>query len=360
MINLNLMSNEDKDLKQIHPDELDRELLSRDKPGPGDKRFDFQNRAGTPLRNGFMNEIEKLYKAALTPNESLHQFLTMEFRNILRLRATSSFRNPYISFEWMEAFQVYDDDIKQNTLCTAAIVMGNELRLGADNRFALETENYGNCFNLCPKDPFSTQPIVAGPVCTGFLVKEDVMVTSAPWITGESLEDLRIVFDYRMQDAKTSVTHLPHENIYRAVKFLRCPDNSGDNSGWVLLKLDRRVEDRSPVELNDKEIEKDKVLYTVGHPVGLPLKQVSGPRVLDVPDDNYFYANLGMYGSGSGSPVFANGSDKVVGFVEHIFYPGLRWTGECWFSIANGLSGYGTKGVRCTVPGVFAEALNSF
>lgn len=348
------------DLRKRPADELDRELLTRESPGPDDKRFLFPNREGTPARKGIMTATLKLYTDVSSPNEALSSINTMEFLEALRLGKSSHFRHLYVKYEWMEGCQIHANEIKENARCIAAIVMQEVLLPEEEHCFQLATMNYGTSFNLCKEDPFYSQPITAGSICTGFLVKEDVVATAVPWVTEENVTSLRIIFGYQMQDQETPVTKFSHENIFRGVKVLRNTESPGNEIGWALVKLDRKVKDRAPVRLSGKDVNKGQAIYTLGHPVGLPLKHISGPYVLDDTDEKHFTANLGLYGSGSGSPVFHMGSDEVVGFVEHVYYPGLRWRGECWVSIANGLSGADYEGVKCIYPRVFADAIASF
>jgi hypothetical protein len=345
------------DLKKTPPDELDRELLSRDSPGPDDKRFLFPNKEGTPALKGIMTAILKLHTDAYPTSEAFTRIDTMELVEALRLGNSSHFRHLWVNYEWMEGYQLYADEIKANAGSIAAIVTQEDLLHEKKDYFQLKTINYGTSVNLRKEEPFYSQPLTTGFICTGFLVKEDVVATAAPWVTEENTANLRILFGYQMQNSGTPLTTFSHENIYRGIKVLRNSESSGNETGWALVKLDRKVKDRSPVRLSDKDVNKGQTIYTLGHPLGLPLKHISGPCILDDTNENYFTANLGMYGSGSGTPVFDMGSDDVVGFVEHIYYPGLRWMGKCWVSIANGLSGTDYEGVKCTYPRVFTHAL---
>jgi hypothetical protein len=219
----------------------------------------------------------------------------------------------------------------------------------------LKTKNYGACFNLCQHDLFYHQPIASGHICTGFLVKEDVIATAGPWVNKETVTNLRIVFGYQMEDEKEPCTSIPAENLYRGVKVIR---NTGNESGWVLVKLDRKVKDRASARISDKEVCDNQSVHVIGHPVGLPLKYVSGPYILEGAEEHRFNANLGLYGSGCGSPVFDLERHDVIGLVEYVDYPGLRWTGTCWVSVIN-VGATGSEAVRCTCVQVFAPALDS-
>ncbi len=107
-------------------------------------------------------------------------------------------------------------------------------------------------------------------------------------------------------------------------------------------------------------MKKKRSLHIIGHPVGLPLKYISGPHVLDVDTGvkHQFTANLGLYGSGCGSPVFDLDTYEVLGMVRHIYYPGLRWTGNCWVSVTN-VGTTGAEAVPCISIQAFADAIES-
>lgn len=79
------------------------------------------------------------------------------------------------------------------------------------------------------------KPISAGPLCAGFLVKEDMIITAAHFVNEKNVINLRIVLGFKMVDATSPVIEVPDNNIYQ------------------------------------------------GHPVGLPLKYAPGAHIMDIP-----------------------------------------------------------------------------
>ena len=78
----------------------------------------------------------------------------------------------------------------------------------------LKVKNYGEAFNLCDIEPFRHQPIAAGWLWSGFLVKDDVIATAAHCVNERNVTDLRILFGYKMVDSTTPVTMFSNDNIY--------------------------------------------------------------------------------------------------------------------------------------------------
>ncbi len=144
----------------------------------------------------------------------------------------------------------------------------------------------------------------------------------------------RLIFGFEMSDEQTYPNTFKKKDVYRIKevidhRYLRAEYNKDD---WALIKLDREVEDRSPLELDfiHKVVDKIK-LYMLGHPVGLPLKFTSNGIVQgDLENKNYFEARLDAFRGNSGSPVFDQTTHKVVGilFDGNDDYEWVQETGE--------------------------------
>lgn len=329
------MANQRKSPLEFSVEELDRELIARGAQTPGKKQFKFKDKEGTPQRNAVMTGFRELYETTPPPNEALAHISTWDLAKILifKTRSAMDFTRGAWSDDLMDSYEIADGQINKNADCTAAICMKDSL-IDANNEFStLKVKNYGETFNLCDIEPFSHQPIAAGWLCSGFLVKDDIIATAGHHVNEENVTDLRILFGYKMVDSVTPVTRFANDNIYHGAKIIRRVHNpEGNGPDWALVKLDRKVVGQTVARLSSEEISCDQAVYVIGHPLGLPLKCAAGVYVGDV-DETSFMANLNIYSGNSGAPVFDLHTHEVIGMVVKGENRDFRWTGNCWISV---------------------------
>jgi hypothetical protein len=324
-------------------EELDMELIARGARIPEQQRFHFNDSEGTPARDSIMAQVKEFYHnaASLSPDTALRHISTWELAEALvymtegvsldHTRAISG------SDDRKDIFQLKDnpanEPIKKNTRCVAAICMKEDL-IDRDNRYStLEHKNYGKTFNLCHCEPFYPQPVAAGHLFSGFLVKEDVIATAGHCVDENNVTSTRIVFGFRMKDSAAAVTRVPNESIYKGVKIIRRYYNRmGNRSDWALVQLDRKVKGRQVVKFPGTEISTRQPVYVIGHPCGLPLKCAAGAEVRKI-KDAYFVADLDIYAGNSGSPIFNKNTHEVIGMVVRGYHRDFRWTGKCYISV---------------------------
>jgi hypothetical protein len=334
-------------------EDLDRELIARGAQTPGKKQFKFKDREGTPQRNAIMTGVRELYETPPPPNEALAHISTWDLAKILifKTRSTMDFTRGAWSDDLTDGYEITDEQINQNADCTAAICMKDSL-IDANNEFStLKVKNYGETFNLCDIEPFSHQPLAAGIMFTGFLVKDDVIATAGHEVNERNVTNLRILFGYKMVDSTTPMTTFANDNIYQGTKIIRRVHHPGGNGpDWALVKLDRKVVGQTVARFSTTEISCDQAIYVIGHPLGLPMKYAAGAYVGDV-DKTSFMANLNIYSGNSGAPVFGLHTHEVIGIVVKGEKRDLRWTGNCWISVEY-LEG---KKTQCTMVSEFID-----
>jgi hypothetical protein len=331
------MSNKRKPLHKITIEELDRELIARANFSPGSRLFHFQDKEGTPQRETVMEQIKELYASAfpMLPKEYFKHINTWELAQLVlrQSQELNKARGIWGIDNRMDFYAITDEKIKKNTDSIAAIFLEYNLVKKEKGFSTLRVKNYGKTFNLCDCEPFYNQPIAAGRLCTGFLVKEDVIATAGHCADENGVTVLRIVFGFKMLGLSTPVTWIPNENIYKGVKIIhRVYDPKGKGPDWELIKLDRKVEGHPLVKLSEKPIYLDQPVYILGHPCGLPLKYTSGAQVRNI-DDTCFAADLNVYCGNSGSPVFDCKTHEVSGIVVRGDTQDFRWTGKGWLSV---------------------------
>jgi V8-like Glu-specific endopeptidase len=192
-------------------------------------------------------------------------------------------------------------------------------------------------------------------LCTGFLVKDNVIATAGHCACEKDVTDLRIVFGYNISDSDIPATQVPNEKVYKGVKIIhRVYDPMGSGADWALVKLDRKVEGQTVAILSEKDISRDQPIYILGHPCGLPLKYSFGAQVCGM-NKSYFSADLNVYSGNSGSPVFNYDTHEVVGIVVRGDSQDFRWTGEGWLSIIYPNRDFLSKEPQCTKISEFIE-----
>lgn len=164
----------------------------------------------------------------------------------------------------------------------------------------------------CPKERFAKQPVAAN--CTGFLVKNDYVVTAGHCITNEAdCAKYNWVFDYAYNTRTSNPLMIAKSSIYNCKRIISRTLDQTTMNDYALIQLDRPVTDRPPLRYRKTgQIGIGTSLYVVGHPSGLPTKIAGGAKVR-VLEKMFFSANLDTYGGNSGSPVFNAKTGEVEG-----------------------------------------------
>ncbi|MCR9203135.1 MAG: serine protease [Halobacteriovoraceae bacterium] len=180
-------------------------------------------------------------------------------------------------------------------------------------------------YRLCEEERFALQNVL--PICTGFLVAPDIMVTAGHCITSEEeCERFAWVFDYTK-----GTTKIPNENIYNCKEILgrETKDTYLTLKDYAVIRLTRKVEGRKPLKFRRKgRPNLGTPLVVIGHPIGLPQKIANGAEVkighysgLFTPirslirKRHFIMANVDTFVGNSGSPVFNEDTGEVEGIL---------------------------------------------
>ena len=174
----------------------------------------------------------------------------------------------------------------------------------------LLTTEFGTDYQLCPQEPFRTQPL--GCFCSGVLVGPDVIATAGHCITSATkMAATRFVFGFRMTSGSKARTQFPDDDVYAGKKIIG-RQLTADGTDWALVQLDRPVVGRTPVPFRTSgKIGSTEKLFVIGHPCGLPQKFADGAEVKQNTNASFFSATLDTYGGNSGSPVW-NAATKTL------------------------------------------------
>jgi hypothetical protein len=168
---------------------------------------------------------------------------------------------------------------------------------------------------MCAEELFTSQ--IAPGFCTGFLVKDDILVTAGHCLQKTPCSDTSIVFGYQMESSN-SLAALTKDDVFRCSKVVAqaIPSQENQYLDYAIIKLDRPTGRAGLDYVTDDLLEAQTNVAVLGYPSGLPLKVASNAYVIsnDV-NDPFFVANLDTFGSNSGSPVINANSYQVEGIL---------------------------------------------
>lgn len=174
---------------------------------------------------------------------------------------------------------------------------------------------------LCSDAKFNNQVDVSD--CSGFLIEKNgrqYVVTAGHCATSKvDCYNNYWVFDYAKKSPNDDARTIDESNVYNCKKIVVQSLNHSNGTDFALIELDRRVEDRAPLEYRESsDIMKGEEVFVIGHPSGLPSKVASGAYVRDASDFWSFETNLDTFSGNSGSAVF----NEKTGIVEGILVRG--------------------------------------
>ncbi len=228
------------------------------------------------------------------------------------LWAPVSFASPKIVYgkdDRVDTFASPSPLFRKLALSTAAQIHQDNIAFRAGNA-ELRGKSLGEMYHLCSKERFYYQPFIAN--CSGFLVAPDIIATAGHCVESKDMcTQYRWVFDYKVDHEKQSNISVPESNVYKCREILiRKSDKALD---FALVRLERAVNDRSPVKLAN-EMKKGTPVVLIGHPSGLPQK-IADNAVIKSISVTEFKANVDAFQINSGSAVFNAITGDLLGIL---------------------------------------------
>jgi Trypsin-like peptidase domain/Ankyrin repeats (3 copies) len=278
--------------------------------------------------------------------------LTVASGLLLSLGAQASFDVVYGEDNRVEVFEA-PSNLRKLAESTATMISKDKI-LTTDGKMSLSQQTFRE--SNTPKDPttkitfckdlkYVDQPNPG--MCSGFLIAPDLLMTAGHCVALENFcENYKWVFDFKVdKNSMKAGMKVSEKNVYSCKKVLSNSLNSTLGLDYGLVLLDRKVEDRKPLEMRqDKSIKVGEGLVVIGSPSGLPLKVADGATVRSVPNPFFFKANLDTFSGNSGSAVF----NAATGVVE-----GILVRGEDDFEVNKELMCVGAK--KCPIDGCRGE-----
>jgi hypothetical protein len=209
-----------------------------------------------------------------------------------------------------DVIEVSRADVRDIADSTVALIPNSSLSSRANGVIQIDTTQFGSDMNLCSGEPFFSQPIAA--ICSGSLVGDDLIATAGHCINASNCKDHSFVFGFKMV-----ATNQAQEKI-SATEVYKCKDvvahEYGNGADYALVRLDRPVRGHRVLNLQQNPVSTGDQIYVVGHPSGLPTKVTDGATVREQ-KGAFFVSNLDTYGGNSGSAVFNDKTNEIVGIL---------------------------------------------
>lgn len=213
----------------------------------------------------------------------------------------------------------FHDSVLQNSQAVCCIVNKSRVRkVSNEDAYQIDVSRY----DVCREEAFSGQPVMS--FCSGFLVTNDIVVTAGHCVdSAEDARDLAFVFGFQVPVGSDLLDDtrfvVKSDSVYFGRDLLgrRLDDEefAPGKSDWAVVKLDRPTSGRTPVKLSTRDVKSGDLVYTIGHPCGLPMKIANNAEVRDASSAVYFRTNLDTYGGNSGSGVWLEDSHELVGIL---------------------------------------------
>jgi hypothetical protein len=224
-----------------------------------------------------------------------------------------------------EPFQHSDSKLKEMAASVAIFVRSENVKISGNS---VRLEGYtlnemsqmgwlvsGASVPMCSDELFASQ--LAPGFCTGFLVREDMLVTAGHCLQKTPCSDINIVFDFQMQ-ADNSLAALSAEDVFKCEEIIAqvSPNQENQYLDYAIIKLDRPTGRAGLDYVTEDLLEAQNNVAVLGYPSGLPLKIASNAFVMsNDSNDPFFVTNLDTFGSNSGSPVINAITYQVEGIL---------------------------------------------
>lgn len=224
-----------------------------------------------------------------------------------------------------ELFQHSDSKLKEMAASVAIFVHKNQVNVSGttatlDGYSLNEMSEMGWLVNgvnlpMCADELFSSQ--TAPGFCTGFLVREDILVTAGHCLQKAACSDTSIVFGFQMESS-TSLAGMTRDNVFKCAEVIAqvLPNQENHYLDYAIIKLDRPTGRAGLGYAVDDQLTAQDNVAVLGYPSGLPQKIASNAFVLrNDASSPFFIANLDTFGSNSGSPVINTNTYQVEGIL---------------------------------------------
>lgn len=239
----------------------------------------------------------------------------------------------------MDIGTIWDPKIKKIAAATSALFKPSDLVRNGAGAYAINAGTLKDRYGLCPGQRFEGQ--ISGAYCSGVLVGPDVILTAGHCVneirkgTVPEANQIYVVFKFFAQhDKDPGISTFPATQVFKGKKLIggQLIRKSDGGQDWAIVSLERSVpkEVAEPVRsISKRRIVDGANVFVIGHPSGLPAKYAQGAKVTENNAEAYFVANLDTFGGNSGSGVFLNETNELVGILVRGFTDYYRTADGC-------------------------------
>lgn len=181
--------------------------------------------------------------------------------------------------------------------------------------FILEASPLRDCIireyglKVCNNVQFSNE---VNPSCgTAWAFKNDLIVTADHCcMNKETADSLYFVFEFLQTERRALIKP---ENVFTALDVVQ-KKNEDANLQFSIIRLNKKVPAPLFDYLDRNTAKQGDALYMLGHPLGLPLKFTNHGMIYSV-TSNTLSTDLDAFKGNSGSPVFNEETNKVIGIL---------------------------------------------
>jgi len=167
-----------------------------------------------------------------------------------------------------------------------------------------DVRSLGATHDLCPGEAFEDEPVLGH--CTAFLIADDLVATAAHCMPAGTCERTSFVFGFHAGGANEAPPPLQADHVYACREVIESPTEDA-----ALVRLDRRVVGRAPLDLSSGAAQIGDAVAMLGHPSGIPGKVSLSGRVVERHGAR-FSTTLDSFPGHSGAPVLDLDSGEVV------------------------------------------------
>lgn len=181
---------------------------------------------------------------------------------------------------------------------------------------SIDTRSLNSGLKFCADEKFSDLPIVSS--CSAFLVAPDLILTAGHCVKDKyECQKNYWVLDYNDPSGflgpKGTVT-FKKDNVYSCAQIVSWSENV--KLDYALIKLTRKITDRSPMELRRSgKIEDSESMAVIGHPLGLPKIYGDNISIRNNSLPFTFVTDADTFSGNSGSPVINSKTHLVEGIL---------------------------------------------
>lgn len=241
----------------------------------------------------------------------------MKYSLMLLFFSSQAFGAAYSIYGNDDRKDIYQSDdplLKKIARSTVAMIAKENLKLG-EKETTISAKLFKDVYKLCPTEKFKNQLVAAN--CSGTLIDKDIILTAGHCVAHGKADcnNYRWVFDYKATSANQPTVTVSNDNVYKCQEIVYRVENSASNVDFALIRLDRKVEDREPINMSiETDLEVGTKLALIGHPSGLPTKIVDSGEV-QKNSAKYLVTNLDAFTINSGSGVFNLKTGELEGLL---------------------------------------------